>query len=536
MATISYQLKGTVINYGGGVVFVDNYRSYDVGSNLTAGSGTITIDAADTALVAALDGYAALRRSGSSDAGVPAATTKNGPLIVSRPDPVTVPMLAQLGVDGTWTTTPSSLVGSTSPTRLSASGTAGYGTAGYPTGSNIGHESRQRHRSAVAGRSVELMYARIYAVGEATVPAGAAVTLRAAVEYPAGTFYPAYTRDGKRDATIEPGGLGTLYVPGVDIPANTDFWVRTKTEGTTADAVVAGPTADSAQGEYGVQFTTTQDHTTTDTGRPAANTSPMAAPLAVTILPFRKANCVAIVTDSIGSGKGDPDVNGSVRGPGGWPARALSTDGSGRYSPAVASILLGISGEFAQNYAANAKRARRFQALDASVPTHAIVALGTNDLAAGRTLAQIQADLLTVWTTVANRNARVYTATVPPLATSTDSWATLGNQTPPAFESVRIALNAWLRDGSPIDATSKAAVAVGTSSNVLRAGASGHPLATATGVTGGYFEVADAVESARDSGKWKVTGAAFAYTIDGTHPSTVGHQAMAATVPAGTFS
>lgn len=116
MATISYQLKGTVINYGGGVVFVDNYRSYDVGSNLTAGSGTITIDAADTALVAALDGYAALRRSGSSDAGVPAATTKNGPLIVSRPDPVTVPMLAQLGVDGTWTTTPSSLVGSTSPT------------------------------------------------------------------------------------------------------------------------------------------------------------------------------------------------------------------------------------------------------------------------------------------------------------------------------------------------------------------------------------------------------------------------------------
>lgn len=110
MATISYELRPAYVgNYGGGVVFVDNFRSYDVGAGLTGGgSGTITIDAADMPLVAALDGYAALRRSGSSDAGVPAATTWTGPLVVTRREPVgaTAGSIAVLQADGRWTTSP----------------------------------------------------------------------------------------------------------------------------------------------------------------------------------------------------------------------------------------------------------------------------------------------------------------------------------------------------------------------------------------------------------------------------------------------
>ena len=44
------------------------------------------------------------------------------------------------------------------------------------------------------------------------------------------------------------------------------------------------------------------------------------------------------------------------------------------------------------------------------------------------------------------------------------------------------------------------------------------------GLTGleGYFDVADAIETSRNSGIWKVTGSANGYTADGIHPNTPG--------------
>ena len=62
---------------------------------------------------------------------------------------------------------------------------------------------------------------------------------------------------------------------------------------------------------------------------------------------------------------------------------------------------------------------------------------------------------------------------------STDSWATVGNQTQRSDDLPRRS-EQLDRDGAPIDATSLAPVAVGTSSSVLRMGATGHPCA-------GYF-------------------------------------------------
>jgi hypothetical protein len=150
--------------------------------------------------------------------------------------------------------------------------------------------------------------------------------------------------------------------------------------------------------------------------------------------------------------------------------------------------------------------------------TKVIEGYSRNDWANSRTLAQIQADKLTIWGWFYARNIPVYAWTSIPGTTSTDSWATVGNQTTVAGESVRLTLNAWIRDGAPIDATTRAAVVVGTSSNVLRIGAATHPVAA-------YWELADTVESARDSGKWKAS-----YTADGTHPNATGHAAMAAGV------
>jgi hypothetical protein len=151
---------------------------------------------------------------------------------------------------------------------------------------------------------------------------------------------------------------------------------------------------------------------------------------------------------------------------------------------------------------------------------------GTNDIVANsRTLAQLQADKIALWTLLAGMGVKVSPTTLIPRATSTDLWVTPGNQTPftsPASaEPVRLGYNAWIRAGSPIDPTTHAAVAIGTS-GALVAGQVGHPSIP-------YTEVADSIESLRDSGVWKAppAGQTNYYTNDGTHPSGNGNIALA---------
>lgn len=180
-------------------------------------------------------------------------------------------------------------------------------------------------------------------------------------------------------------------------------------------------------------------------------------------------------------------------------------------------------GENASQWAPSAGHYKRAPFLDGC--TTAICEYGINDCKTpSMTLATLQANNLRIWTELANRGMRVIQTTITPYTTSTDSFATVANQTlgaSPYDNNIRTGYNDWLRDGAPIDATTKAAVAVGTSSNVLRAGAVGHPLYT-------YFEVADTVESSRNSGKWKVDGTPNKYTLDGIHPTNNGYVLMAA--------
>ena len=100
----------------------------------------------------------------------------------------------------------------------------------------------------------------------------------------------------------------------------------------------------------------------------------------------------------------------------------------------------------------------------------------------GSTGAQIKSALLNIWFDLALRGIKVYQTTITPHTSSTDGWTTLANQTPVASESIRVDLNDWIRAGAPIDGTTFAAVAVGTS-NALLAGTAGHPLAGAQALT-----------------------------------------------------
>lgn len=149
--------------------------------------------------------------------------------------------------------------------------------------------------------------------------------------------------------------------------------------------------------------------------------------------------------------------------------------------------------------------------------------LGTNDLNGGRTLAQLQADKVSLWLQLAASGMPVFTGTIPPWTDSTDAWVSIANQTPKALEANRVGLNDWIRAGAAIDPSTKAPVANGTAGALVR-GAAGHPLT-------GYFETADTVESARNSGRWKLNpGDNARLTDDGVHPLDKGHILMATAI------
>lgn len=390
-------------------------------------------------------------------------------------------------------------------------------------GTNVQATTRITHRSPVQGHGVEITYVMAYGIGE-QIPAGNGGTVRASVEYPVGTLIPAYSADGKRDIVLEAGGIGKLHVPGVEIPANTDFWVRSRLTCTTADAIPQVSSGVSTNGDFGTNLSTaaTNDFTATTTGQPAANSFSTFAPSLVTTLPAKPMPCVALLGDSITQGTGDATLDGINTVAGlmpGWGLRALSLGGSGRFRPRVPATNLSISGESAANVAAPTKNVRRLALLDASGATHAFVALGTNDLNSAGTVASLQANLITIWGQIARRGVKVYANTLTPLApTSTDSFATVANQTPSASDPNRVTYNNWLRDGAPMTSALTAVTTGTTTAGTIRVGQPGHPLT-------GVIELADAVESSRDSGKWQV---GMVMTASPLHPSTAGHQAMAA--------
>lgn len=134
-----------------------------------------------------------------------------------------------------------------------------------------------------------------------------------------------------------------------------------------------------------------------------------------------------------------------------------------------------------------------------------IIQYPQNDISNGRTLAQIQADFATIITMARNRGNKVCLMTQKPQTTSTDSWATVGNQTVVAAESVRASYNAWIRAG-----------AGGVADLTIDVGA---PLDSGLAAGGAA------------SGKWIGAHATNGpYTSDGVHPSTIGHALMAAAI------
>jgi hypothetical protein len=234
-----------------------------------------------------------------------------------------------------------------------------------------------------------------------------------------------------------------------------------------------------------------------------------------------QASSLAVVGDSISQ-----SVNDTVNGPpagvhAGWVDRAFSNS--------MGLVNICRHAERGDSFFSATVKHRRALAYSCS---RALVEYGNNDFYTATNLTADQAAnaIIPVWRELRARSMKVWGCTVTPRCTSSDAFATSANQTPVANGANRIAFNQWMRDGAPIDINSNMAP-VGTASGVVRVGQTGHPLAA-------IYDIATVVETDVDSGKWKnvADNGTGPWTSDGTHPTALGHVAMAALITPSDFA
>lgn len=352
------------------------------------------------------------------------------------------------------------------------------GHAHWPTGngwnSNDGlsgakaESSRTRHTAPFDVISIQVAYVNLDAVS---------CTVAAAVEYPlAATRQRVYFR-GAVAATIDTGGLVVSDPIVLRVPKGTNFYIRTTRQQAsgTWTRQVQGVSANNE----GSALNTTQATDLSVTGTISNGDGYVYGPAFIRCQPSANARprSVGVIGDSI--------VTITASGPLYDEAyTTLAMKGN------VGFAAVGKSGERASQFVDLATQANRLEALKGC--TDVYVAYGHNDLYAGtRTPEQVQADLQTIYDTVKSLGiARVWGATVTPYSSSSDSWATTGNQTAQELAD-RTALNTWIR--------------------------------TVPSPLYGIVDVADVVETARNSGIWKA-----GWTADGTHPNNTAKPPLAA--------
>ncbi|MCF6376885.1 SGNH/GDSL hydrolase family protein [Nocardioides KLBMP 9356] len=155
--------------------------------------------------------------------------------------------------------------------------------------------------------------------------------------------------------------------------------------------------------------------------------------------------------------------------------------------------------------------------------THMLVQFGVNDLSDNINTTTMWARAVDNYDYIHGLNADLplWQTTPTPIVDTDDGCATLSGQTVRDYAATyRQPWIAFLRDGAPCHPTTRAALSVGATGTVIRAGQTGHPLK-------GVVDIAAAVEqggSSSPTGKWRVDLGALGG--DGVHPSNLGMTAM----------
>lgn len=382
--------------------------------------------------------------------------------------------------------------------------------------------SRTKHTVQYSATNLRVVYGN-HNIGVGDQFPSNSIAVKASLEIPVGTYFPLQFpgTDENGYVHIQPGCFVVSSPVPVNVVAGDIIFANQNVspDGGGSYPVASTSSIADTNWEYRVPNTTT-DYTAALPSSGLNTQGLLYAPNVITGYPTelpvgKRPPQVFCWGDSIMHGSGD-----ATGAPSwgtydlGWVRRGLNNQ--------IPFVFAARSGTLAANFNTNIQR--RATAALMTGCTHAIEAFGANDLGQ-TTWPATQNNRLLLWNLMSAQGIKVYATTTTPRTTSTDSWATLGNQTVNAVESNRVTLNDWIRDGAPLVAGSP--VAAGTSV-ALRAGQPGHPLV-------GYIDTADACESSRNSGKWKVTGAANYPTVDGLHPSTAVHLLMAAKLPLSAF-
>lgn len=349
--------------------------------------------------------------------------------------------------------------------------------------------SRVKHIATDSFHSPQLVYLNITSSQtEGDMPNVNPVTYGAAIEFD-GAIYPA-SLNGQTLVTVA-GGQALFFDPvPLGILKGETYWVRTYTQVNAGESVPTNYSGSSGQGEGYVGDNKTL-YNSTAIGALNGNVTTAAAIIGTVTKPTVS---IALIGDSIMNGFKDYSYQG-------FGYRFCTENG-------FAHLNMGFPGERASSVAKNGKRIR--QVLLPYV-THAIVEYGVNDLINGATTASLLADMQRMWDHLSKLGIVVFQTTITPYSSSTDSFATLENQT--------VAVNAGFTGG----ANSKRSIV----NRALKAVPT--PLKA-------VFDVASAVESSDESGLWKVNGTNLYYTDDGLHPKGPGHDLMLAKLDAKLFT
>lgn len=286
------------------------------------------------------------------------------------------------------------------------------------------------------------------------VSTGGIFTISASIEYPANNF-----------TQLTFGGLPTAVIPDLTnittdlvtlttpIPDGAMFWVRTFQSSTTQLIFNSGGNLYTPNGDA-LEYSATIIADKTLTPGALTNNAGGAPYSCLGVIGLTSKPSFVLFGDSrILDGIDTPDSTGDIAD------TARSIGGTYGYSNC------GASGEVAAGFATanNANRKLMLQYC-----SHVICGYGVNDIQSGATAANLEASLNTIWGFCTGK--KLYQETIAPKTLSSDTWATLANQTaaanfPLTGTGVRNVVNTYILGlPSPLFGTLDIASVVSTSS------------------------------------------------------------------------
>lgn len=309
---------------------------------------------------------------------------------------------------------------------------------------------------------------------------GAALGITASIEYPAGTRTQVLF-SGIAQGSVPDGEFLVSDPVSITIPANSLIGLKTYQTSTAGVWSINLPMGSFIGSGIDSRFTSAASGLSDQTmsASVGSQSSTNFAPLGIIGTTTRPS--FIIVGDSISYGQSD----------------ATAVDATGDFGSVARSLgsYYGYTNLSRSGHQANKFISSHTQSVGLfQYASHLLCAFGSNDLyTLGSSAAVALGNLQTIWgyMTALGGGRKAYQTTITPRTTSSDGWQTTANQTKTSGDDKRLTLNASIRG-------------------------------LATGLDG-YFDIADAIESARDSGFWTPSPSSNYYTSDGTHPNTPGY-------------